>query len=433
MFPQIPASKIVSSRLHRLLQLQVLLLLRLLVATEAPVAESDLRPNSSYDGNRTPSHDLQRNETQYKNNGNDNLNYHSDSSQGGRHRHRHHRHPVVVVEGLSIFEEDPTSDRLSSSDVTEGCQTRDNSNKISCDTTIGDNFRDASMKMNDDDDGGGGGGCGNNDGGSECGSDRGRRQSKRSAAETSAESVVQTPSTNISKVDPSLVSNTRSTPRSKPRKAQLCCKPGHELIVVPLIFCAVIIVGCLGNVLVIAVVFKNKNQLSSTTNTFIVNLAVADLIFLVFCVPFHTVVYSATVHWPLGSHVCKLVHYLQFTSMITSIWTLVLMSLDRFLAVAYPIQTKHLRTSRSALAVCLIIWFSALMSAIPIGMAYGVRVYTHNVMGPAVSGQNASRLLGFGDGTKNTGTNGSLDRLVCCWSLSCCVRFHHRNYYCCCC
>ncbi|ESN95969.1 hypothetical protein HELRODRAFT_144008, partial [Helobdella robusta] len=105
--------------------------------------------------------------------------------------------------------------------------------------------------------------------------------------------------------------------------------------------------------------------LANTTNTFIVNLAIADLAFLIFCVPFHAVVYS-TDSWPFGSFTCKFVHFLQFSSMAASIWTLAVMSLDRFLAVGYPVQTKHLRKPKIALAVSGVVWFFAFLLAIPV-------------------------------------------------------------------
>ena len=154
-----------------------------------------------------------------------------------------------------------------------------------------------------------------------------------------------------------------------------CCNPGYERIIVPLIFCAVIAFGCVGNVLVIVVVIRNREQYTSTTNIFIVNLAIADLAFLIFCVPFHAVIYTSSETWPFGNIMCKLVHGVQFTSMAASIYTLVAMSLDRFLAVGYPLRTKHLRQPPAALAVVVGVWTASLLLAAPWIVVYTVRQY----------------------------------------------------------
>jgi len=149
---------------------------------------------------------------------------------------------------------------------------------------------------------------------------------------------------------------------------------GYERIIVPLIFCAVVLFGCVGNILVVVVVIRNREQYASTTNIFIVNLAIADLAFLVFCVPFHAVTYSPD-SWPFGNVVCKLVHGIQFASMAASIYTLVAMSLDRFLAVGYPLRTKHLRQPPAALAVVVGVWTASLLLAAPWIAVYTVREY----------------------------------------------------------
>jgi len=154
-----------------------------------------------------------------------------------------------------------------------------------------------------------------------------------------------------------------------------CCNIGYERIIVPLIFCVVIVFGCIGNILVIVVVIRNREQYASTTNIFIVNLGVADLAFLVFCVPFHAVIYTSPDTWPFGNVVCKVVHGVQFASMAASIYTLVAMSLDRFLAVGYPLTTKHLRQPPAALAVVIGVWTASLLRATPWIAVYTVRQY----------------------------------------------------------
>jgi len=113
---------------------------------------------------------------------------------------------------------------------------------------------------------------------------------------------------------------------------------------VPIFFGIIAVTGFLGNLLVILVVLLNKNM-HSTTNLLIVNLAAADLMFVILCVPFTGVDY-VTLHWPFGTMWCRTVQYLIVVTAYASIYTLVLMSVDRFLAVVHPIRSRMLRTEQ---------------------------------------------------------------------------------------
>jgi hypothetical protein len=70
-------------------------------------------------------------------------------------------------------------------------------------------------------------------------------------------------------------------------------------IVVPIFFSIVVVIGFFGNLLVVLVVTFNK-QMRNTTNLLILNLAVADILFIVFCVPFTATGYALPHNWPFG-------------------------------------------------------------------------------------------------------------------------------------
>lgn len=122
----------------------------------------------------------------------------------------------------------------------------------------------------------------------------------------------------------------------------------------------------------ISVVLLNP-QMRSTTNILIINLAIADLLFVVSCVPFTAIDYVAN-QWPLGNAWCKIIQYLIIVTALASIYTLVLMSLDRFLAVVYPISSRSLRNERNALKAITILWFIILSTATPVIFSHGVVV-----------------------------------------------------------
>lgn len=116
-------------------------------------------------------------------------------------------------------------------------------------------------------------------------------------------------------------------------------------------------------------------SMRSTTNLLINNLAIADILFVFFCVPFTAADYLLPT-WPFGNFWCKIVSLsppilvtwcdgslgesfaqhcyrfqVQYMIVVTchaSVYTLVLMSLDRFLAVVHPITSMSIRTERNA-------------------------------------------------------------------------------------
>ncbi|XP_046805481.1 allatostatin-A receptor [Lucilia cuprina] len=141
-------------------------------------------------------------------------------------------------------------------------------------------------------------------------------------------------------------------------------------ITVPLCFGVIALTGFFGNILVILVVCLNK-QMHSTTNLLIVNLAVADLLFVIFCIPFTAADYVAD-SWPFGDLWCRTVQYLIVVAAFTSIYTLVLMSIDRFLAVVHPIRSRMLRTEKITKICIAAIWTVILLVCLPVAFTHGV-------------------------------------------------------------
>ncbi|KAH8420916.1 hypothetical protein KR222_009464 [Zaprionus bogoriensis] len=139
---------------------------------------------------------------------------------------------------------------------------------------------------------------------------------------------------------------------------------------VPFFFGIIAVTGFVGNLLVILVVLLNKNM-HSTTNLLIVNLAAADLMFVIFCVPFTAVDYM-TFHWPFGTFWCRTVQYLIVVTAYASIYTLVLMSVDRFLAVVHPITSRMLRTEHLTKIAIFTLWAVVLTISMPVTFAHDV-------------------------------------------------------------
>uniref|UniRef100_A0A8C8VQ20 Galanin receptor 2 n=1 Tax=Pelusios castaneus TaxID=367368 RepID=A0A8C8VQ20_9SAUR len=127
-----------------------------------------------------------------------------------------------------------------------------------------------------------------------------------------------------------------------------------ESVLIPLVYSLIFLLGTVGNALVLAVLLRN-GQVNNTTNLFILNLGVADLCFIVCCVPFQATIYTLE-GWVFGPFLCKAVHFLIYLTMYASSFTLATVSLDRYLAIRYPLHSRELRTPRNALTAICLIW-----------------------------------------------------------------------------
>ncbi|XP_065363548.1 allatostatin-A receptor [Calliphora vicina] len=167
--------------------------------------------------------------------------------------------------------------------------------------------------------------------------------------------------------------------------------------IVPVFFGIIGFAGLLGNALVILVVVANQ-QMRSTTNLLIINLAVSDILFVIFCVPFTATDYVLP-EWPFGNLWCKFVQYMIVVTCHCSVYTLVLMSFDRFLAVVHPVTSMSLRTERNATLAIILAWILIITTAIPVALAHSVRIYQfhgHNYTACVFSSdKEVWSLLGF--------------------------------------
>lgn len=145
-------------------------------------------------------------------------------------------------------------------------------------------------------------------------------------------------------------------------------------IVVPIFFSLIGITGFIGNLLVVLTVVFNV-QMRNTTNLLIFNLSFADLLFIVFCIPFTAVDYWRPGQWPFGLTWCKTVQYLIVVTAYISIYTLVLMSMDRFLAVCYPVS--RMRSERNTIISICILWAAVLLYNLPAYYLHGLDEYSH--------------------------------------------------------
>ncbi|EPB71814.1 7 transmembrane receptor [Ancylostoma ceylanicum] len=93
----------------------------------------------------------------------------------------------------------------------------------------------------------------------------------------------------------------------------------------------------------------------SITNFYLLNLAVADLLRSVVCMPL-TLLSELTKCWLLGPMMCKAVAYLQPVGVCASAYTLAVIAVERYYAICRPLQSRKWRTKKRALFTISLVW-----------------------------------------------------------------------------
>ena len=109
----------------------------------------------------------------------------------------------------------------------------------------------------------------------------------------------------------------------------------------------IIAVSLTGNSFIVLIVYKTPT-LRKPINYFIANMAMSDLLYSIFWPPTRLSLIHSTNLWLIGGQfgqaLCKLVHFFADVSSIVSIQNLVLITVDRFVAVVFPLRSPLIRS-----------------------------------------------------------------------------------------
>ncbi|XP_015200024.1 neuropeptide Y receptor type 2 [Lepisosteus oculatus] len=138
---------------------------------------------------------------------------------------------------------------------------------------------------------------------------------------------------------------------------------GVQVILI-LAYSTIILLGVIGNSLVIYVVYKFKTM-RTVTNFFISNLAVADLLVNTLCLPF-TLIYTLLGEWKFGQILCFLLPYAQGLAVHVSTVTLNVIALDRHRCIVYHLETRM--SKEMAFVVIGVTWIISAILASPLAI-----------------------------------------------------------------
>ncbi|CAJ1068281.1 chemokine-like receptor 1 [Xyrichtys novacula] len=136
-----------------------------------------------------------------------------------------------------------------------------------------------------------------------------------------------------------------------------------EVLCVSLLVASIVIflLGFCGNAVVIWISgFKMKR---SVNTTWYLSLAISDFVFCAF-LPF-SITNMVMEEWIFGSFMCKFVPSIMFLNMFSSIFLLVVISVDRCVSVVFPVWSQNHRTVKKASITVLLSWILAIALSFP--------------------------------------------------------------------
>ncbi|XP_070705080.1 C-C chemokine receptor type 6a [Pempheris klunzingeri] len=134
-----------------------------------------------------------------------------------------------------------------------------------------------------------------------------------------------------------------------------------ELVVGPYIHSIICILGFLGNSLVI-VTYAFYKRTKSMTDVYLLNVAIADLLFVA---SLPLIVYNELSWWSMGPVACKLLRGSYSVNLYSGMLLLACISTDRYIAIVQARRSFRLRSLPYSRAICTVVWVSALLLSVP--------------------------------------------------------------------
>ncbi|CAF3678730.1 unnamed protein product [Rotaria sp. Silwood1] len=111
-----------------------------------------------------------------------------------------------------------------------------------------------------------------------------------------------------------------------------------------ILFIIIVLIGLIGNILVLLSVLTNHIKIRrSSTNLLLVNMS----------------------SWYLGLSLCKIIRFLQVLGCYVSVQTLLIISIERYIAIIHAVKISHSNRRKRLLLIFISIWSIGIIMALP--------------------------------------------------------------------
>ncbi|NXP27728.1 GHSR protein, partial [Scytalopus superciliaris] len=130
------------------------------------------------------------------------------------------------------------------------------------------------------------------------------------------------------------------------------------------------VIGIIGNLMTMLVVSRFRDM-RTTTNFYLSSMALSDLLIFL-CMPLDLFRLWQYRPWNFGDLLCKLFQFISESCTYSTILNITALSVERYVAVCFPLRAKVIITKGKVKLVILFLWAVSFISAGPIFILVGV-------------------------------------------------------------
>uniref|UniRef100_A0A0N5AP81 G_PROTEIN_RECEP_F1_2 domain-containing protein n=1 Tax=Syphacia muris TaxID=451379 RepID=A0A0N5AP81_9BILA len=126
------------------------------------------------------------------------------------------------------------------------------------------------------------------------------------------------------------------------------------------------IFGMFGNLMVIIAIGGDRKMRKAAMNILLINLAVADLLnLIILSIEWSQVIIFGRNIWILPGFLCPIVRYLECLFLFSSIMTQLIVCVERYVAIVYPMQVRRVCSVKNILIAISIMWLCVFLVSLP--------------------------------------------------------------------
>ncbi|XP_072041477.1 bombesin receptor subtype-3-like [Amphiura filiformis] len=145
----------------------------------------------------------------------------------------------------------------------------------------------------------------------------------------------------------------------------LICRMPVKINIVVVVLFILSFFGIIGNMCLLLVIFSNQ-RLRNTPNILIINVAVADIMYIVSNAPFYMLHELGRPCWGYGFVACQLRHYIPQVAQGGCIFSLTSLSRERYVAIVKGLESRISRSVRRTIMAASFAWIFGLGIGIPV-------------------------------------------------------------------
>ncbi|TRY83752.1 hypothetical protein DNTS_003965 [Danionella cerebrum] len=143
------------------------------------------------------------------------------------------------------------------------------------------------------------------------------------------------------------------------------CDSHFQILLLPPMYGIEMIVALAGNIFALCLLVTRERQNWHTGVVFSCNLAISDVLY-VLTLPLLIIYYIKEKNWTFGDAGCKTERFLFSCNLYVSIFFIMCISVNRYLAIVFPFFTRSYVHPKHAKMASVLVWFIVIIISLPV-------------------------------------------------------------------